>query len=111
MGTDAGELLFGLKKGTLDRIRGVFSGHPQVRQEIIYGSRARGNYRNGSDIDLTISGEAVTLSELMKIETELDDLLLPYKIDLSLLHKINDADLIDHIKRVGAVLFENESEA
>ena len=75
---------------------------------IIYGSRAKGNYRNGSDIDLTIKGETVTLSELMKIETELDDLLLPYKIDLSLLHKIGDASLLDHIKRVGAVFFENE---
>ena len=108
MGNEAGEMQFGLKQSTIERIKGVFSGHPQIRQVIIYGSRAKGNYRNGSDIDLTIKGEAVTLSELMKIETELDDLLLPYKIDLSLLHKISDAGLIDHIKRVGAVFFEQQ---
>ena len=108
MGTEAGNLPFGLKESTIEAIKGVFSGHPQICQVIIYGSRAKGNYRNGSDIDLTIKGEAVTLSELMKIENELDDLLLPYKIDLSLLHKINDPGLIDHIKRVGAVFFENE---
>ena len=100
---------FGLKEITIARINAVFTGHPQVEQVLLYGSRAKGNYRNGSDIDLTIKGETVTLSELMKIETELDDLLLPYKIDLSLLHKINDPDLIDHIKRVGAVFYDRKS--
>ena len=109
MRNDAEKMQFGLKQSCIERMRSVFSGHPQVRQVILYGSRAKGNYRNGSDIDLTIKGEAVTLSELMQIETELDDLLLPYKIDLSLLHKINDADLVDHIKRVGAVFFESQA--
>jgi len=110
MGNDGVELQFGLKKSTIELIKGVFSDHPEVRQVIIYGSRAKGNYRNGSDIDLTIRGETVSLSELMKIETELDDLLLPYKIDLSLLHKINDASLLDHIERVGAVFFQSEGD-
>jgi predicted nucleotidyltransferase len=109
MGTDAEKLQFGLKERTLERIRGVFSGYPQVRQVIIYGSRAKGNYRNGSDIDLTIVGDTITLSELMKIENELDDLLLPYKIDLSLLHKINEASLIDHVDRVGIVIYDSEN--
>jgi len=108
MGNDGVNLQFGLKVSTTERIKGVFTCHPEVRQVVIYGSRAKGNYRNGSDIDLTIIGESVSLSELMKIEAELDDLLLPYKIDLSLLHKIGDASLLDHIKHVGAVFFENE---
>jgi len=108
MGNEGGKRQFGLRESTIERIRGGLSGYPEVRQVIIYGSRAKGNYRNGSDIDLTIQGEKVTLSELMKIETELDDLLLPYKIDLSLPHKINDPSLLDHIKRVGTVFFEKE---
>src|ERR1044072_6499693 len=103
---DSGTLRFGLKESTIAQIQGVFSAHPQVHQVIIYGSRAKGNFRNGSDIDLTIKGDTVTLSELMKIETELDDLLLPYKIDLSLLRKINPPDLLDHIRRVGAVFYQ-----
>ncbi len=97
---------FGLKQTTVDKINVVFSTHPEIEQVILYGSRAKGNYRNGSDIDLTIKGEAVTLSQLLKIENELDDLLLPYKIDLSLLHKIEDTDLLDHIQRVGVVFYE-----
>ncbi|HJV35041.1 nucleotidyltransferase domain-containing protein [Geomonas sp.] len=97
---------FGLSCATINKINAVFAGHPLVDQVIIYGSRAKGNYRLGSDIDLTIKGQSVTLSELMKIETELDDLLLPYKIDLSLLHKINDSEVLEHIRRVGAILYQ-----
>ena len=108
MENDAGSLTFGLKKSTISQINAVFAGHPQVEQVILYGSRAKGNYRPGSDIDLTIKGETVTLTELMKIEIELDDLLLPYKIDLSLLHKINDPDLLDHIRRVGTPFYETK---
>lgn len=96
---------FGLKQVTIEKICGVFSAHPEIEQVIIYGSRAKGNYRDGSDIDLTIKGEGVSLSQLLKIENELDDLLLPYKIDLSLLHKIDDPDLLDHIRRVGVVFY------
>jgi predicted nucleotidyltransferase len=98
----------GLKQTTIERINGIFSTHQLVEQVILYGSRAKGNFRNGSDIDLTIKGEAVTLSELLKIESELDDLLLPYKIDLSLLHKIDDPELLDHIRRVGIVFYEKQ---
>jgi len=98
---------FGLKESVVQEICRVFATHPLVDRVIIYGSRAKGNYRNGSDIDLTVQGEAVSLSEMMKIETELDDLLLPYKIDLSLLHKISDTSLLEHIKRVGAVFYDS----
>lgn len=103
---DNAEIKFGLKQIILDKIINVFSSHPHIQQVILYGSRAKGNFRNGSDIDLTIRGEAVTLSQLLKIENELDDLLLPYKIDLSLLHKMHDPDLIEHIRRVGIVIYD-----
>lgn len=108
MSNDACSLTFGLKDATIASINAIFAGHPSVEQVIIYGSRAKGTYRHGSDIDLTVKGEKVTLSELLKIENELDDLLLPYKIDLSLLHKIADPDVVDHIMRVGAVFYERK---
>ena len=106
MQTEAGILRFGLRESTIERINAIFAAHREIEQVILYGSRAKGNYRHGSDIDLTIRGEGISLSELMKIETELDDLLLPYTIDLSLLHRINDADLIDHVSRIGVVFYE-----
>lgn len=97
---------FGLKQTTIDKIRGVFARHPEVERAILYGSRAKGNYRNGSDIDLTLTGGDLTLNVLYKISSELDDLLLPYTIDLSILKDISDADVLEHIERVGVTFYE-----
>ena len=98
--------MYGLKETTIDSIQGVFGKYPQVEKAILYGSRAKGNYRNGSDIDLTLIGSALDLSLLFKIESALDHLLLPYKIDLSALHQIENQELLDHIGRVGVVFYE-----
>ena len=97
---------YGLKGKHIEAINSVFSKYPQIEKTILYGSRAKGNYRNRSDIDLTLKGEALTLSILSKIETELDDLLLPYKIDISIHHKIENPDLLEHMDRVGIVFYE-----
>lgn len=99
------ELRYGLKKATIYDIIKVFSRYSGIEKAVIYGSRAKGNYRNGSDIDLTLFGSALTYEQLNRIETELDDLLLPYSIDLSLFKHIDAPDLIDHINRVGKVFY------
>ncbi|MHB1052612.1 MAG: nucleotidyltransferase domain-containing protein [Thiobacillus sp.] len=96
---------FGLKPDTIARINGVLAAHPEIEQAVLYGSRAKGNYRAGSDIDLCLEGDALTLTQLLEIENELDDLLLPYKIDLSLHHALDNPELIDHIRRVGVVFY------
>ena len=97
---------FGLKPEAVSALQAVFSNYPAVEKVILYGSRAKGNYRRGSDIDLTMVGHTLTLSLQFKIETELDDLLLPQKIDLSILHTISNPDLVAHIERVGQVVYE-----
>ena len=97
---------FGLTPLTVEKICGVFAHHPQVEKAALYGSRAKGNYKNGSDIDLTLIGNGLTRRDLLSIVGELDDLLLPYTIDLSLFSDLSHADLIDHIKRVGVVFYE-----
>ncbi|MFK5981404.1 MAG: restriction endonuclease subunit S [Flavobacteriaceae bacterium] len=98
--------MYGLKDKHIKAINSVFSQYPQIGKTILYGSRAKGNYRNGSDIDLTLVGKTLDLTTLFKIETQLDDLLLPYKMDLSILRKIENQDLVDHIKRVGITFYE-----
>lgn len=97
--------MYGLSEKTINAIQGVFKKYSQIEKVILYGSRAKGNFRNGSDIDLVLVGEKLTLSDQFKIETELDDLLLPYKIDLVLYQQIDNRDLIEHIDRVGVVFF------
>lgn len=101
--------MYGLDTAAINAIKAVFATHAEVEQAILYGSRAKGTHRSDSDIDITLKGEALTLSLLFAIETALDDLLLPYKIDLSILHKIKNPDLIAHIKRVGMVFYEKKS--
>lgn len=104
------ELRFGLKESAIAEMNGVFTACPEVERVILYGSRAMGRQRNGSDIDLTIVGDGVTHSQLLRIANQLDDLLLPYKIDLSLLRQIENPDLLEHIQRVGVVLFERDGQ-
>ena len=99
-------LRFGLKETTVQKIGTVLARCPQVEKAILYGSRAKGNYKRGSDIDLTLVGGDLTLNVLYKIMRELDDLLLPYIIDLSTLKDISDPDVIEHIRRVGTTFYE-----
>lgn len=101
--------MYGLQAHTIEAIQGVLAQYPQVEKVILYGSRAKGNYRNGSDIDLTLFGNSLDLNVLQKIEIALDDLLLPYTIDLSIFHQIQNPELINHIRRVGMVFFEKET--
>lgn len=97
---------FGLSADVIARLRHVFARYPEIERVVVYGSRAKGNYHEGSDIDLTLEGEAIDLSLMLKLENEVDDLLLPYQLDLSLLAHIDDPDLRAHIARVGQVLYD-----
>lgn len=99
---------FGLTEEVLHKMNKVFRRYPQVAQAILYGSRAMGRHRYNSDIDLTLLGTNLDLKMLFRIETELDDLLIPYKIDLSNIDHIDNPDLVDHIRRVGKVFYQRE---
>ena len=99
---------FGLPPAAVEKIRGVFANYPQVEKAVLYGSRAKGNYKTGSDIDLTMLGDDINHSILLKILDELDELLLPWMIDLSIFSQIDSESLREHIERVGVVFYERE---
>ena len=101
---------FGLPLAAVEKIRTVFAFHPEVKRSVLYGSRAKGNYKTGSDIDLTMYGDDINHSILLKILDELDDLLLPWMIDLSIFRQIDNANLREHIERVGVVFYERNGE-
>ena len=101
---------FGLDQEDIEAIGKVLLKYPAIDRAIIYGSRAKGNFRPASDIDLTLVGKNLDLSLLFQVENDLDDLLLPWKIDLSILEKIENPELLEHIERVGNVFFERETE-
>ena len=96
----------GLTQATIEKICGVFEKFPEIEKAVLYGSRAKGNFKTGSDIDLTLYGPALTLDLRDRIATALDDLLLAYTIDLSIFDKLKHPDLREHINRVGVVFYE-----
>ena len=96
---------YGLKKKHIAKIKDIFAGHKEIESVILYGSRAKGKHRPGSDIDLTLNGKNINLHLLNKISVELDDLLLPYTFDLSIFDQVSNSDLLDHIERVGVVFW------
>jgi len=102
---DGAETSAGLSSHALEALHNVFSRHTGIERVILYGSRAIGTYRPGSDIDLTVTG-AIEPDEMLQWEVELDDLLLPQKIDLSLHRFIDNPDLLAHIDGVGRTLYE-----
>ena len=73
--------MFGLSDEIIENILAVFRQNPKIAEVILYGSRAKGCYKNGSDIDLCIKGDYLTLQDLNKISLALDDLFLPYSFD------------------------------
>lgn len=100
---------FGLKPATIDKINSVFIKYPEVEQVIIYGSRSKGNYRNGSDIDITLKGKHLTDQIRSKISWDIDDLNTPYLFDISIFDQLNSPDLEEHIERVGQVFYSKNS--
>ena len=92
---------FGLDQNTIDKFCKVFATYPEIEEVIIYGSRAKGNFREGSDIDITLKGQGVSEEIRKKVWLDLDGLNTPYLIDLSIFHLLNSESLSDHIDRVG----------
>lgn len=96
----------GLSGSTVERIRGVLAQFSEVDKAVLYGSRAKGTHRPGSDIDLTLCGSRLGQTQLARIDEALDDLLMPYQIDLSIFASLTHPALLDHIRRVGVTLYE-----
>ena len=97
--------MFGLEPDAIDAIKAIFRKYSTIDTVILYGSRAKGNFKIGSDIDITLLGEKLTYKDLINISIELDDLLLPYEFDLSIYEDIDSNSLLEHIKRVGVEFY------
>ena len=99
---------FGLSEKTLTVIRQILADYPAIKKVILYGSRANGTYKNGSDIDLTLIGDALDHHIFGEIAGRLEESPIPYQVDLSLWEQIDNQNLLEHIERVGVVFYERE---
>lgn len=102
---------FGLPDSLIEKITNILHNHSEVEEALIYGSRAKGNYREGSDIDMVLKGEHLNETIRNQIFWEIDELNSPYTLDLSIYHQITSQDLIQNIDRVGKSLFQRENQA
>ncbi len=100
---------FGLKATVIAQINHILASFPEIERAVIYGSRAKDNYKAGSDVDLALMGNRLTETRLLELETRLDDLLLPYKLDLCRFHALGNPQLIDHISRVGKDFYNKQT--
>ena len=89
-----------------EEIRAVFKRHPEVERATLFGSRAKGNFREGSDIDLALEGDALEGRNLATMLGELEGTPTPQKVDLLLKKTVHHQELLDHIERVGLVFYE-----
>ena len=97
---------FGLATRYIEEIIKIIASNPRIYKIILFGSRAKSKFKPGSDVDIVIQGEKLSLDDLLEFSLEIEKLESPYKIDLLDYKKINDVELINHIERVGINLYD-----
>lgn len=100
---------FGLTKGQYDIITSILSKYKQIKKVKIYGSRAKGNFSAGSDIDLVIT-EGINdrhITGLIILDINNSD--FPYTVDLQNINNIKNQQLLDHIQRIGKLFYERNT--
>ena len=98
--------MFGLTDPEIQQLKVYLAAIPEIKRAWIYGSRAKGNYKDFSDVDLTLEGVALTRRHLLRLATQLHDSSLPYQFDLSLYDTLKNPDLLSHIGRCGRIIYE-----
>jgi predicted nucleotidyltransferase len=96
--------LYGIDSSIWERILSILKSSSAVEQIILFGSRAKGTFSNGSDIDLALKGKSLSADDILDLRLQLDELNLPWEIDLLHYESTTDPAVIEHIDRVGLKL-------
>lgn len=100
-------MTFGLSDKSLQVIRDLLKHYPQIEKCIVFGSRAMGNEKKGSDIDLAVVGQEVTAATVLDLTASLNERLpLPYHFDVVAYSIIENRALREHIDRYGKIFYE-----
>lgn len=97
---------FGLSAGTLAEMRRILALQPEVERAVLFGSRAKGVHRPGSDIDLALMGSDLDLQTLSLLHRHFEESSIPYQVDLCLFSALDHPELRAHIERVGQLFYE-----
>lgn len=99
---------FGLSNEVIADICKVFKNHSNIDKVMIFGSRARGNFSAGSDIDLALIGNDISFNQILDIGIQIDDLDLLYKVDVIDYNKRKGTPIGDQIDKYGLLFYERE---
>lgn len=97
-------MAYGIPGEALERLVALLRADQRIQAALLYGSRARGTAQPASDIDLCLVAPELGYADLARIEAHIDDLLLPWRVDLSLLHQLDNPELLTHIRQLGVDL-------
>jgi uncharacterized protein len=95
---------YGLLESDIDDVISLLQLNKKINKIILFGSRAKGNFNNGSDIDIALLGLDLNMNDVLDASIEIEKLSLPYKFDLIIFDRIKENALMEHIIRVGIVL-------
>lgn len=96
----------GLSERDMRTITGILRKYPDVRQVCLFGSRAKGTFHAGSDIDLAIMNTGVQESTVRRLQSDFEESSLPWFVDIVDFPSLTHEGLKDHIRRVGVVIYE-----
>jgi predicted nucleotidyltransferase len=96
---------FGLEADDMQAISSIFAAHPEIESAVIYGSRATGRFKPGSDIDLVLTGKKLTDRTVLDVCIELSDSDVPYRVDVVAENEIEDENLKREICETGKVFY------
>ena len=99
------ENIGGLTVQIINMIRRQLAKNPRITRAVLFGSRAKGNFKEGSDIDLSLEGD-LTSKDILELGAWFDELPILNKIDLVLYHSITEPELTAHINRVGIEFYK-----
>lgn len=102
---------FGLEESDMEAINQILMTYDEIDEAYIFGSRAKGNYRQGSDVDIALKGEYIRRSQVLEISNLLnEETNMPYRFDIVHFDSIDKRELSEHILRVKKVIYRRVSE-
>lgn len=102
-------MVFGLRQQDLDEIVRILQTFQVVEEAVIFGSRAKGNFKDGSDIDIAVKGKAIDQRVVASLSFRLnEESLMPYFFDIVHFEEISEKALREHISRVGQCIYSRE---
>jgi predicted nucleotidyltransferase len=99
----------GLLKSDINEVVSILKKNQKINKVVLFGSRAKGVFSAGSDVDIALQGDNLVLNDILNVSIELENLYLPYKFDLIIYDRIKEKDIVEHIDRVGKVLYDKRN--